>query len=132
MKVGEQDNNHGQGAVALHHLAEAEAREKVSSPQAPTPRDYAGSGGFHRPSPNNTSSSGDDTVSSSEWPPLQQDYGNDGGMMTVRVVASHAPPPSLEMSLGRQGWQVEHQRVGVEFESSSPPAANELTLLKCL
>ncbi|TKW29354.1 hypothetical protein SEVIR_3G390100v4 [Setaria viridis] len=132
LKVGGQDNNHGQGAVALHHLAGAEAREKVSSPQAPTPRDYAGSGGFHRPSPNNTSSSGDDTVSSSEWPPLQQDYGNDGGMMTVRVVASHAPPPSLEMSLGRQGWQVEHQRVGVEFESSSPPAANELTLLKCL
>ena len=133
-KGGEQDHLGEGGAVAVHHLAD-ETPEKLPSP-APPHDHHAGSGFIQLPSPtNNTSSSGDDTVSSSER--LQQRHycSDGGGGMGVRLAAvglPAPPPPSLEMSLGRQGWQME-QRVGDEFESSSPPAApNELTMLKCL
>ncbi|PAN21644.1 hypothetical protein PAHAL_3G481800 [Panicum hallii] len=135
-KVGEQDH-HGQGAVAAHHLAD-EAREKLPSQPPPHDHHHAGSGLFQRPSPTNNTSSSGDTVSSPEW--LQQrHYCSDGGGMSVGMAAGllpAPPPPSLEMSLGRQGWQMEqHAGVGVEFEfESSPPAPapNELTMLKCL
>ncbi|CAN6338778.1 unnamed protein product [Urochloa humidicola] len=132
-----------EGADAVHLFRDESGQEKTSSqPLHAHPAGTTTTGGrSRRPSPaNNTSSSGD-TASSSEWPPssLQQNYffaGDGGGVAAVRMVASHRappPPPSLEMSLGRQGWQME-QRVGAEFEfeSSSPAAGNELTLLKCL
>ena len=138
-KGGEQDHLGEGGAVAVRHLADEQAREKLpSSPPPPHDHHHAGSGLFRWPSPaNNTSSSGDDTVSSSER--LQQRHycSDGGGGMGVRLAAvglPAPPPPSLEMSLGRQGWQME-QRVGDEFEfesSSPPPAPNELTMLKCL
>ena len=133
LKVGDEhvDRHHGEeDAVAVHHLVD-EAH------------DHAGSGGGvqrRRPSPNNTSGSSGDTVSSSEW--LHQQYCSDGGV-SVRVLGlglGVGPPPattpaSLEMSLGRQGWQMVEQcgvGVGGEFESSPSAAAKELTLLRCL
>ncbi|KAJ1266133.1 hypothetical protein BS78_08G127400 [Paspalum vaginatum] len=131
LNAGERD--HGEDAVAAHHLEDEESREKVSSKATP-PHEHAGTGGgFQRSSPNNTSSSGD-TASSSDWFRHQQ-YCSDGGMSAARMaVRSPAPPPSLEMSLGRQGWQMEQCSGGGgggEFESS-PSAAKELTLLRCL
>ncbi|CAL4905486.1 unnamed protein product [Urochloa decumbens] len=118
-----------QGADAVHLFPDEPGQENASSSQPLHGHPGTTTGGrSRRPSPpaNNTSSSGD-TASSSEWPPLQQNYyycGDGGGMAVRMVAASHRapPPPSLEMSLGRQGWQIE-QRVGVEFESSSPAAA---------
>jgi hypothetical protein len=136
LKVGDHDRHHGEDAVAVQHLVDE------------ADHDHAGSGGGvqrRRPSPNNTSGSSGDTVSSSEW--LHQQYcsdGGGGGGASVRVLAlglglglgppPATPPPSLEMSLGRQGWQMVEQcgvGVGGEFESS-PSAAKELTLLRCL
>ena len=147
-KVGDEhvDRHHGEddAAVAVHHLVDE------------ADHDHAGSGGGggvqrrRRPSsssPNNTSGSSGDTASTSEW--LHQQYCSDGGGgagMSVRVLAlglgvgppatatATATPPSLEMSLGRQGWQtmVEQCGVGGEFESSPSAAAKELTLLRCL
>uniref|UniRef100_A0A0A9GQA6 Myb-like domain-containing protein n=1 Tax=Arundo donax TaxID=35708 RepID=A0A0A9GQA6_ARUDO len=87
-----------------------------------------------RPSPNTSSGGGGgDGISSSDYwlqAPQQQEYQRSagGGMGMIRVVRT--PPPSLEISLGRQGWQMEQCGGGVEFESS--PSAKELTLLKCL
>jgi hypothetical protein len=134
--------------AAVHHLADEAGQENASSQPSLLPQHLhgrrpgtTGAGGSRRPSPNNNTSSSGDTASSSEWPPLQQQhcYGVGGGILRMMVPrpgpAAAAPPPSLEMSLGRQGWQMEHQRVGVEFESASSPAAaagNELTMLKCL
>ena len=134
LKVGDEhvDRHHGEdAAVVVHHLVD-EAHH-----------DHAGSGGFQRrPSPNNTSGSSGDTVSSSEW--LHQQYCSDGGGgVSVRVLGlglgvgppPATTPPSLEMSLGRQGWQMVEQcgvGVGGEFESSPSAAAKELTLLRCL
>ncbi|OEL34047.1 hypothetical protein BAE44_0004932 [Dichanthelium oligosanthes] len=128
-KGGEKD--HGVGAIAVHHLADG-AQDVVSSRPPPPHGHHAGSGGFQRrPSPNNTSISSGDTASSSEWL-QQQQYSSDVGMsVRMAVVGPPAPPPSLEMSLGRQGWQME-QCASVEFESSPAAAANELTLLRCL
>jgi hypothetical protein len=130
LKVGDErvDRHHGDDAddaIAAHRLVEDEARD-----------DHAGSGGGfqqRRPSPNNTSGSGSgsgDTVSSSEWLHQQQC----SGVMSVRVLGlPPATPPSLEMSLGRQGWQMDQQCGGeFEFEPSPPSAAKELTLLRCL
>ncbi|CAL4898170.1 unnamed protein product [Urochloa decumbens] len=113
-KGGEQD------AIAVDHLAHEAGQENASSQPPPLHCHPAVTGGrSRRPSPaNNTSSSGD-TASSSEWPPLQQNYyycSDGGGGMAVKMVTSHRappPPPSLEMSLGRQGWQIMEQRVGV-------------------
>lgn len=132
LKVGDErvDRHHGDDAddaIAAHRLVEDEARD-----------DHAGSGGGfqqRRPSPNNTSGSGSgggDTVSSSEW--LHQQHCS--GVMSVRVLGlPPATPPSLEMSLGRQGWQMDQQCGGefeFDFEPSPPSAAKELTLLRCL
>lgn len=91
----------------------------------------------------NTSSS-DDTIASSDWLTLPQQYYGDGDGCTAddhrrrrrhqydqaaaAMVVSSMKPPSLEMSLGRQGWQME-QCSGAE---SSASASKELTLLKCL
>lgn len=122
LKVGDErvDRHHGDDAIAAHGLVEDEARD-----------DHAGSGGGfqqRRPSPNNTSG----TVSSSEW--LHQQHCS--GVMSVRVLGlPPATPPSLEMSLGRQGWQMDQQCGGefeFDFEPSPPSAAKELTLLRCL
>ncbi|XP_008674264.1 uncharacterized protein [Zea mays] len=122
LKVGDErvDRHHGDDAIAAHRLVEDEARD-----------DHAGSGGGfqqRRPSPNNTSG----TVSSSEW--LNQQHCS--GVMSVRVLGlPPATPPSLEMSLGRQGWQMDQQCGGefeFDFEPSPPSAAKELTLLRCL
>ncbi|XP_062204702.1 myb-related protein 2-like isoform X2 [Phragmites australis] len=126
--------NHGDGAgVRLAEEARRVMQEKVSSP----PPHHHAEIGIGRPSPN-TSGSGDTAVSSSDWlqelPRQQHGYQSPGDAMSIRMVRRPAPP-SLEMSLGRQGWQMDQcgggGGVGVEFESS-PSASKELTLLKCL
>lgn len=121
------------------HRLSLSDEEEARQEKAPTTRhdDHAaGTGAFFQwPSPNNTSSSGGGTASSSEWLHHQhQEYCSGGGVTSAAVrmatMRSPAAPPSLEMSLGRQGWQME-QQCGGEFEPS-PAAASELALLRCL
>ncbi|XP_037439538.1 probable transcription factor KAN4 [Triticum dicoccoides] len=85
-----------------------------------------------RPSPNNTSSSGSDDVDESEsfgWLALTRrcsDEDGDGDCAGDRVLqdAAMVMAPSLEMRLGRQGWE--------QMEPSAS-ASKELTpILKCL
>ncbi|XP_037432530.1 uncharacterized protein LOC119299401 isoform X2 [Triticum dicoccoides] len=85
-----------------------------------------------RPSPNNTSSSGSDDVDETEsfgWLALTRrryDDGGDGDCAGDRELqgAAMVMDPSLEMRLGRQGWE--------QMEPSAS-ASKELTpILKCL
>ncbi|KAL6622545.1 hypothetical protein ACP70R_032424 [Stipagrostis hirtigluma subsp. patula] len=126
---------HGEEGAAVHLAGEAAPAiihlHKGSSTVPPPPPGHEhGDAPIQRPSSNNTSSSGD-TASSSDWPPPPPEY-----YQSFRMVVRPPPPPShpsLEMSLGRQGWQAtEHcGGAGGEFESSAA-APKERALLKCL
>lgn len=125
LKEGAQD--HGGGTV-VHDRAEAAAGPAVlSAPPPPPPRHHEHD---RRPS-SNTSSGGDTVVSSSDW--MEQTllmlpgYCSSGN----GAISGMTKPPSLEMSLGRQGWQMEQCGGAGEFVEPSP-SAKERTLLKCL
>ncbi|KAG8049129.1 hypothetical protein GUJ93_ZPchr0009g1500 [Zizania palustris] len=95
--------------------------------------------GGRPPAASNTSSGGGDTTAASSLGWLAYYYGNGGdddvvvdGYYAARreaaaamAAASGLKDPSLEMSLGRQGWQMEQC-------SSVESSSKELTLLKCL
>ncbi|KAL6847032.1 hypothetical protein ACP4OV_022885 [Aristida adscensionis] len=154
MKGGARDH-HGEESAAAHVAGEPSAglampmqlqNRSSDAPPPPPPRhEHAVSvtATTRRPSSNNTSSSGD-TASSSDWlpPPPQQQQPpqeclisarGDGVRLRMMVIGRPPPPPSLEMSLGRQGWQATEQCAGGgEFEPSPSAAPKELTLLKCL
>ncbi|KAK3140122.1 hypothetical protein QOZ80_5AG0396280 [Eleusine coracana subsp. coracana] len=154
-KKGEQD--HGESA-AVHHGLVREAVGPASvtrqnglsaAPPPPPPRHDEHADEVvvvvRRPSPKNSSSSSD-TVSSSDW--LMHHHqtvlipaaycssrdGSDGAIIMSRMMTK-PPLPSLEMSLGRQGWQMMEQQCGGAGEfvvEPSPSSAKERTLLKCL
>ena len=135
LKVGEHVDrrHHEEDIVAtVDHSRGRGSGKREEFPRSAHDDDHMGRGGGfqRRPSPNDTSGSGGNNVSSSEWLHQQQC----SGVMSVRVLGlPPATPPSLEMSLGRQGWQMDQQCGGeFEFEPSPPSAAKELTLLRCL
>ncbi|TVU49355.1 hypothetical protein EJB05_00663, partial [Eragrostis curvula] len=127
-KLKEQD--HEPGAADLHDLAEAAgpAGRQKGLPVPPPPLRHELAEIVARWPSSNTNSS-DDTVSSSDW--LHQNLLRSNGNGAISSMMMRHPPPSLEMSLGRQGWQMEPCGGGGEFESS-PSANKERTLLKCL
>ncbi|KAF0888937.1 hypothetical protein E2562_020155 [Oryza meyeriana var. granulata] len=117
-------------AAALHH-EHGRRLDQIVARRPPPP-----------PLSNTSSSSGDTMASSLDWllplPPStrqKQKHVNDGGdgytahrdQAAAMAAAAGVKDPSLEMSLGRQGWQITMEQCS-SVESSS----KELTLLKCL
>ncbi|KAL5206697.1 hypothetical protein ABZP36_034906 [Zizania latifolia] len=124
------DHQHEEAAASLHH----EYGRRLDQIVAGRPRPP--------PASNTSSSSGDTMASSLGWlqalPPSRQlqYYGNGDDDIddyyaarrreaAAMAAASGVKDPSLEMSLGRQGWQMEQC-------SSVESSSKELTLLKCL
>uniref|UniRef100_A0A0D9Y115 Myb-like domain-containing protein n=1 Tax=Leersia perrieri TaxID=77586 RepID=A0A0D9Y115_9ORYZ len=122
------DQHHQETTTAVLHHEHRRRLDEIIAGRWPPPASTT----------NTSSSSGDTTPSSLDWLLHQknQKHNNDDGdgYTTARrdhhqAAASGVKDPSLEMSLGRQGWQITMENCNSSVESSS---SKELTLLKCL